>query len=229
MRPTTRTGSTPLNPGRSVRDRDANLTGAIRCRAYGLYSALLASPHEFDFEEQFHGTDDILVTQPYGIDLNAIIGSYLECTRAQRRLEYSELFEVGDKAPPVPVREQQQFGSLADIREDLLRFYQFFEYTLHQRNAWAPDHISVLLEFCALLCYFESTVSGERLSYQLAQLDFVSRHLVSWTPVFAQRVDSVSPKSIYARVAGSLSEFLTSDYRWQASTVIATNRKSDRG
>jgi DMSO reductase family type II enzyme chaperone len=190
---------------------------------------MLASPHEVDFDIQFQETDDFLGTHPYGIDLNAITGAYLDCARTQRKLEYSGLFEVGDKVPPVPVREQQQFNDLAGIREELLRYYDFFEYTLHQRYAWAPDHISVLLEFCGLLCYRESMAGEARLSFQLAQLDFVSRHLLHWAPVFADRVSAVAAKSIYAMVARSFCEFLTRDHEWQISTVVTKDRSGGRG
>jgi DMSO reductase family type II enzyme chaperone len=229
MKAETLAAATPANLERSVQDRDADLTAAVRCRVYGLYSALIASPHEIDGERQLQDCGEIVDEQPYGIDLRAITSAYLDYSRAQRKLEYSRLFEVGDKAPPVPIREQQQFNHLAGIREDLVRYYDFFEYALHQRYAWAPDHISVLLEFCRLLCYLESIASEDRLSHQLAQLDFVSRHLVHWTPIFADRISTVSPTSIYAMVARSLSEFVTKDYEWQVSTVVVTDMSCDRG
>ena len=127
---------------------------------------------------------------------------------------------MGDRGPPVPIREQQQFSHLSGIREDLLRFYDFFGYPLHQGCAWAPDHLSVVLEFCHLLCYRESTASRDRLSYQLAQLDFASRHLLLWMPLFADRVDAVSPTSIYSKIARSLCEFVARDYEWQVSTIV---------
>jgi len=229
MNSETLSASTAATLERSVDDRDAELTGAVRCGAYGLYSALMASPHDIDVEEQVRGATNVLGTHPYGIDFTALIDAYLSRTQTRRKREYSELFEVGDSVPPVPIREQQEFNYLAGIREDLLRFYDFFEYTLHQRYAWAPDHISVLLEFCSLLSYRESTACEERMSCQLAQLDFVSRHLLRWAPVFADRVSTVSARSVYAAVARSLCDFVSRDYEWQVSTVVTTSRSGGRG
>jgi len=217
----------PENPERLVRDRDAEVTAIIRCRVYGLYSALVASPHEADLEQQLQDASEVLDTQPYGIDLDALAGAYLKYPRAQRKLEYSQLFEVGDQGPPIAVREQQQFSDLAGVRENLLRFYDFFGYTLHDRSAWAPDHLSVLLEFCGLLCYRESTVAEDRLSFQLAQSDFVSRHLLHWVPVLAERTGIVASNSIYSEVALSLNDFVTQDYAWQASTIVTTDKSDD--
>lgn len=225
--PTVPTVVAAANPGRIVQDRDADVTAVIRCRAYGLYSVLLASPHEIDPEKQLQESDGSVVAQPYNIDLNEIIASYLQCPEALRRREYSGLFEVGDRGPPVPIREQLQFSNLAGVREDLLRFYEFFDYGLDQNYAWVPDHLSVMLEFYHLLCYHECSCGDEQLSYQLAQLDFASRHLLHWLPLFADRINAVSSQSIYARIAMSLSEFIARDYEWQASTIVATNLEDD--
>ena len=41
------------------------------------------------------------------------------------------------------------------MKEELIRFYNFFSYELSDRFAWAPDHVSVLLEFMQLLCMKE--------------------------------------------------------------------------
>ena len=227
MRPESSAVVTPAFQDRFVQDRDSNLTAIIRCRAYGLYSALLASPHEIDIDEQIQDVDGTLDMQPYGIDLNAISAAYLQCSRKQREREYSGLFEVGDRGPVVPIREQLQFSHLAGIRKDLLRFYEFFDYGLEQNYAWAPDHLSVMLEFCHLLCYHECSSGDDHLSYQLAQLDFASRHLLKWAPVFAERVSTVSPDSIYAEIALSLSEFVSRDHEWQASTIVTSNREAN--
>lgn len=218
----------PRIPARFIQDRDSDLTAVIRCEAYGLYSALLASPHEIDLDEQIKEVHTALDSHPYGIDLKAISDAYLQCSQTQRKREYSGLFEVGDRGPPVPIREQQQFSHLAGVREDLLRFYNFFDYGLDQNYAWAPDHLSVLLEFCHLLCFHECRPDGDHLSYQLAQLDFVSRHLLQWLPIFAERITAVSPNSIYCDVALSLREFVARDYEWQASTIVSTDKDGDR-
>ncbi|HNP62504.1 MAG TPA: molecular chaperone TorD family protein [Woeseiaceae bacterium] len=221
---------TPTNDSeRYIQDRDLNLTAAVRCKSYGLFSSLLASSHEIDVGKQLRevaGMDNFCV---YGIDLGALCGTYLSVDKLARKNEYSRLFEIGDSGPPVAIREQQQFGQISGIREDLVRFYEFFDYKIHQHYAWAPDHISVILEFTHLLCYYESVVSEDQLSYQLAQYDFVSRHLVDWAPIFADLIDNVQPDSLYADIARSLCLFITRDHEWQASTIFPMERSGDNG
>lgn len=219
------TSDVRLRTGRSVRDRDADLTAPLRCKAYGLYSVLLGSPNETDIDAQLRDDAGVCTLRPYGIDLGELIRVYLDVGTSQRRLDYSALFEVGDSGPPVPIREQQQFSNVSGIREDLIRFYDFFDYALDERYAWAPDHMSVVLEFCHLLCFRESEASEDRLSYQLAQLDFTERHLVNWLPILVDRVDARQPASVYVRILKSLRTFLTRDHAWQASTVFEADQE----
>lgn len=217
--PDTLPAGLPRSAERCVQDRDSTLTAAIRGRAYKLYSILLASPHEIDVDRQLGEDVGAHELRPYGIDLDALCGTFLNTGIASRKREYSGLFEVGDSGSPIAIREQQQYRDVAGIMEDLVRFYDFFDYPLHEQYAWAPDHISVILEFCHVLCYRESVATDDRLSYQLAQHDFVARHLVEWPPILADLIDKVQPGSLYANVARSASVFLARDYAWQTSTI----------
>lgn len=222
-------GEVQPHAGRSVRDRDADLTAPLRCKAYGLYSALLASPCESDIDARLRADVAVGELQPYGIDLGELRRAYLDVGLEQRRLDYSALFEVGDSGPPVPIREQQQFSDVSGIREDLIRFYDFFDYTLDERYAWAPDHLSVVVEFFHLLCFRESEANEDRLSFQLAQLDFGERHLVGWLPILVDQTEARQQGSIYGHILNSLRTFHTRDHVWQASTVFETGKGSDHG
>jgi len=204
---------------RSVQDRDSPLTATVRARAYRLYSILLASPHEFDVDNLLRQDACIRELRPYGIDLGALCGAFLDAGISLRRQEYSGLFEVGDRGAPIAIREQQQYRDVAGILEDLVRFYEYFDYPLHSRYAWAPDHMSVILEFCYLLCHRESMTGEDRLSLQLAQYDFISRHLLEWLPVFADQIDKARSSPLYASIARSASSYLARDFAWQSSTV----------
>ena len=204
---------------RHVQDRDAPVTAAVRSRAYRLYSLLLASPHEIDVDRQLRQEVIAGELYPYEIDLGGLCDTYLNADISVKRREYSGLFEVGDEGAAIAIREQQQYSDVAGILENLVRFYEFFDYPLREQYAWAPDHMSVILEFCHLLCYRESVASVDRLSFQLAQFDFVSRHLVAWPPVLAARIEEVQPGSLYSAIGRSVSLFLARDHAWQASTV----------
>ncbi|HQW09094.1 MAG TPA: molecular chaperone TorD family protein [Steroidobacteraceae bacterium] len=214
---------------RYVRNRDTSLTAPIRCRTYALFSALLASPHDLETGAPLCDagwTDEV---RPYGIDLAGLGSAYAGTGWRSQARDYSALFEVGDSGPPVAIREQQQFKDLPGVREELVRFYEFFGYLLSERYAWAPDHLSVILEFTHFLCYRESSARRDILSYQLAQLDFVSRHLINWTPVLVERIDAARPGSIFADIARSLHRFVVHDHEWQASTVFGSDGRCMHG
>lgn len=219
MMPDTAVAGLSAGRERSVQDRDSPLTGAVRAKAYRLYSILLASPHDFDVDSLLREDACRHELRPYDIDLGALCNTFLNADRSSRKREYSGLFEVGDAGAPIAIREQQEYRDVAGILEDLVRFYDFFDYPLHPKYAWAPDHMSVLLEFCHLLCQRESAASEDRLSLQLAQHDFVSRHLIAWSPVFADRIDRARSGTLYAGIARSASTYLARDFAWQASTV----------
>ena len=100
-----------------------------------------------------------------------------------------------------------------------MRVYNFFNYKLAEKFAWAPDHLSVQLEFVHYLCFRESTAQTEIDSYQLAQFDFTERHLLNWLPALIAGVDKLAPDSIYTRVANAVADFVASDHAWQRSTI----------
>ncbi len=214
---------------RYVRNRQTRRSAPMRCRAYALYSALLASPHEHEFTDLQADDIDTGEMRLYGMDLGDLASDYLNVGQRVRMHDFSALFEVGDSGPPVTLREQQRFTGASGIREELVRFYDFFGYVLDERCAWAPDHLSVMLEFVHFLCFRESTARRDLLSFQLAQLDFASRHLVHWTSALADEIKVMRPDSIYVEIARSLHTFLVHDHQWQMSTVFTTNESSRHG
>jgi DMSO reductase family type II enzyme chaperone len=167
----------------------------------------------------------------YGGQLDLLIGEFVDVDLDVLKRQYSGLFEVGNDGPPVPIREDLQTGQRAGTREDIVRFYGFFKYKLAEGHAWAPDHVSVELEFMHFLCYREATAgsaeTGDAQSYQLAQLDFSKRHLVNWIPELAGTVATSAPDSLYARVLAGASDFMQRDHEWQASTVVETMSDGD--
>jgi DMSO reductase family type II enzyme chaperone len=107
----------------------------------------------------------------------------------------------------------------------VVRFYDYFGYVLDEKFAWQPDHLSLQLEFMHYLCFRESEQAEEVLSYQLAQLDFAERHLVSWVPRFAAQVGQHAPGSLYARIVAALRDFIEEDFAWQKATVSSGDRQ----
>jgi DMSO reductase family type II enzyme chaperone len=214
---------------RSVSGRDVAVTGPIRCACYAALSELTASPHEMDPRESLREKIGIAANLPYGTDLDQIMSELVESDIDALKKEYSGLFEVGSNGPPVPIREDLQTGQRSGTREELVRFYNFFNYALEEKFAWAPDHLSVQLEFMHVLCFREASEETERLSYQLAQADFCARHLIKWVPRLLDGVESVAPGSLYARVIRTLNEFLTSDAAWQNGTISVEEESNEQG
>jgi DMSO reductase family type II enzyme chaperone len=212
---------------RSVIGRDVESMAPIRCACYAALSALLASPHDLDPRTALRERIGLGEHIEYGGELDVLIEEFVGFDLDVLKREYSGLFEVGNDGPPVPIREDLQTGQRAGTREDIVRFYSFFKYKLVEDHAWAPDHASVELEFMHFLCYREGAAdadaSGNAPSYQLAQLDFSTRHLVNWLPGLADTVATSAPGSLYARVLAGVSNFVQRDHEWQASTIIDTS------
>jgi len=225
VNPVARDGATV--PGqRSVAGREVESTAAARCACYAALSGLVASPHDLDPRSALRERIGLSEAIDYASELDALLDQFADVDLDVLKREYSGLFEVGDDGPPVPIREDLQTGQRAGTREDIIRFYSFFKYKLSEQYAWAPDHMSVELEFMHFLCYREATAGsdehGDAQSYQLAQFDFSTRHLANWIPRFAQTVANAAPQSLYVQALGVVSAFVQSDNDWQASTIVSS-------
>lgn len=207
-------------PTRQVQGRDTELTAPARCGCYAAWSELTASPHDLDPRPGLREKLGLWDALPHAGGMNELIGEFVDTELDVLKRQYSGLFEVGSDGAPVPIREDLQTGQRAGTREDLVRFYDFFGYRLAERFAWAPDHLSVELEFMHYLCYGEAATEEEPEPYQFAQVDFAERHLVRWVPDFATKVQTLAGDSVYARVVAALSQFILADYDWQSGTII---------
>jgi len=142
------------------------------------------------------------------------------------------MFEVGSDGPPVPIREDLQLGQKSGVREELVRFYDFFGYTLSEKFAWAPDHLSLELEFMQFLAVSEAegldqlangeTPEADLASFQLGQIDFLQRHLINWVPIVLHAVEEQNSNSFYYRVVSVLRDFLAADFEWQSGTIATS-------
>lgn len=244
--------STPAEtlPTRTIRHRrlpgrDALATAGLRCMSYAGCSELVASPHDVDprpalrerrgqvesqararaearAQDGGEGGDDATAC---AIALGPLMAEVAGTDLARLKAEYSGLFEVGSQGPPAPIREDLQTGQRAGTREEVIRFYDYFGYVLGEPFAWQPDHLSMQLEFMHYLCFREAEAGAgaEALSFQLAQLDFTERHLVSWVPQLAANVGKVAAGSLYDRVVTGVLGFIVADLAWQNETIAAAD------
>jgi DMSO reductase family type II enzyme chaperone len=213
---------------RMLGNREATLTAAPRCIAYAACSELMASPHDVDPRQALADRRGIGEALPHALLIDPLVEELCGTELARLRRDYSALFEVGSEGPPVPIRESLQRAAMAGIREEVVRFYEHFRYRLGEQFAWQPDNLSFELEFMHYLCFHEARAAadvaahaegGDALPWQLAQLDFCERHLVSWVPALGAAVREFVPESLYARVLAGVTEFVLADHRWQTSTI----------
>ena len=133
---------------------------------------------------------------------------------------------MGDNGPPASIREDLFMMQPAKLREDLVRFYEYFGYQLNDEFQWQMDHLSIQLEFMHFLIVGESQVEKDKLSFQLGQLDFSKKHLMNWVPKLVETIKVLSSDDIYSKIGIKLESFLSHDLQWQEETI---NQKENSG
>jgi putative dimethyl sulfoxide reductase chaperone len=211
--------------------RPAALRSAARARsaAYALFSDLTASPFS---ESGLTGPPDDLAEAlaavaaglPYAADFSALAGSAWSVGDFAR--EYGALFEVGEDGPPVPIREELARPEGWSAKQELVRFYDFFGYPLHPGQQWAPDHLSVELEFMHLLAFREAEArdEDEATTFACAQRDFLERHLSSWVPGRVTSVLAAARCAALRALFADLGAWLERDRAWRRATLPEEKR-----
>jgi len=198
--------------------RSPENTAIFRSQGYELFSLLLSSPHDLDTKNKLNGIAGT-TGLPYSLDLSDLMNEFRHLDVVELKKQYSGLFEVGNDGPPAPIREDLFMLQPAGLREDLIRFYDYFGYTLSEKYQWQMDHLSIELEFMYFLCFQEHNSTEDRLSYQLAQLDFSTRHLINWVPNFQKTLKRISSDDMYTKIVVELNKFIEDDIEWQLGTI----------
>ncbi len=197
--------------------RQTEITALPRATIYSLFSQLLSSPHEL--KPLSLSSDISYEGLPFDFYSREIIDSYLNDDPEALRLKYSVLFEVGDDGPPVPIREDLFLAQPAKLREDLVRFYDYFGYQLDEEFQWQMDHLSIELEFMHFLIIGELRSDNDELSFQLGQVDFQEKHLINWVPLLSKKLSTLDESDIYTKIVIELEDFLLKDQHWQKETI----------
>ncbi len=186
-------------------DADAKLVAMARAEMYAGLSRLLASPEQaiatawldhVTIVERLLMADEALSTEGnriaelFALSQAADLEESAESIAASVGASYGALFEVGDRGPPLAIREELAPGANAAAKEEVARFYEHFGYRLGDDYAWRPDHLSVLLELMHFLSWHESQSTDVALVQGLraAQRDFCQRHLAWWVGGLADQV-----------------------------------------
>jgi len=184
---------------------DAKLIALARAEMYSGLSRLLASPEQaiakawldhvaiverLLIADEALSTEDSRIAELFALSQAADLEHGAEDVAALVGASYGALFEVGDRGPPLAIREELAPGANAAAKEEVARFYEHFGYRLGDDYAWRPDHLSVLLEFMHFLSWHESQSGDAALIAGLrsAQRDFCQRHLAWWVGDLANSV-----------------------------------------
>ncbi len=125
----------------------------------------------------------------------------LPCTAMFASFEHYEacyiaLFDVGAPEPPVPLLESAYHKTIPP-QQTVLENVWFYD-VIKLRTVEAigpPDHLLAQLEFCASVRYLQESCSEEAQRQVLCRLesDFLDRHLLSWLPPVAARLQELRP------------------------------------
>ncbi|MFN5010277.1 MAG: molecular chaperone TorD family protein [Gammaproteobacteria bacterium] len=214
-----------------------------RARIYGALAPLIASPEEAvatAWEDPAAAVAELVAAlqdAPFDLpETTAVtLAGLAAAARAAPAAElaadvaraHGALFEVGDRGPPLALREELAPGANAAAQEEVARFYEHFGYELGDGYAWRPDHLSPMLEFMHFLAWHEAQPPSvddgvaegtDGLADDLApglraaQRDFAARHLVRWLPTVAAAVAAREDGS--PLIAGTLAlaaDFIAAD------------------
>lgn len=188
-----------------------------RSAAYSMFSHLTSSPHEDHviFSDINHVVEEIEQHLPYKIDLSFIAEESKKVSNKNWEeiiQSYSRLFEVGNDGPPIPIRESAN-DSLAFKKEEITRFYEYFGYVVSENRQWESDHLSIELEFIHFLCEGEKEYS-DSLSFQLAQKDFIDRHLLMWLASIHFKMKHLDAHPYWMAIFSTLFTFIQKDLNW---------------
>lgn len=236
---------------------DDAFAALARARIYGVLAPLMASPEEAvatgwqdpaaAVEELAAALEDAPFDLPETSD--ATLAQLAAAARAAPAAvlaadvarAHGALFEVGDRGPPLALREELAPGANAAAKEEVARFYEHFGYELGDGYAWRPDHLSPMLEFMHFLAWHEAQPpstdadDGARgddgdgdidvalaVGLRAAQRDFAARHLVRWLPTVAAAVAAREDGS--PLIAGTLTlaaDLIAADLDWLDARIAS--------
>lgn len=127
--------------------------------------------------------------------------------------EYTRLFINGFPkvvAPPYGSVYLEKDGLVfGKTTSEVLRFYHGAGFTLKEEIGDLPDHIAHELEFMGILANQESQATGsEKIRLEEMQMDFFSRFLLPWVPIFCEKIEKSSRFPFYRHLGQLTREFI---------------------
>lgn len=114
---------------------------------------------------------------------------------------YISLFDVGIPGPPVPLLESFYHEAIP-AQQTVLENAWFYDVIGLKTNAsiGPADHLLAQIEFCASVRYLQDACGAEpqRQALRLLERDFLDRHLLSWLPGAAAKLQESRPPAFPA-------------------------------
>lgn len=196
------------------------LEAAGRSRSYAVYATLLEYPDGAVLERLKDGELQDLLRQ--------VLSGHPDSGLAERTdwkgladlpegdddlaVEFTRLFDVGSGgSPPCPLYAGAYGGDRMKSMEEAVRFYDFFELKLSEKQRELPDHLSIQLEFLHFLSFREAEAlqaGTDPDQYRRAQRDFLSRNPGKWVPQLKERLEKQNAPPFYRALFDGLASFL---------------------
>lgn len=199
------------------------LAAGARCRVYALLADAFAFPDaaaakHFASGEWLDALTGAFTFLPFACELGEAQRALLARPPGRKALEhdYIHLFEVGAGSPYCPLYEGAHRGGRMKIMEELVRFLEHFG--LKPASGDQPDHLCAELQFMHYLAFKQAALpepGPESRSLDIAQRDFLYRHLTKWVPrLVARLADAREPSAFYSALASLASDFCSTDLAW---------------
>ena len=192
---------------------------AHRSFIYGVLAACFQYPDEILTESISTGTLLKGLQGIFNLALAAddINGLAAEVSLEELESEYTQLFEVTSPQGAVcHLYAGLHYGDRMQVMEEHVRFYNFFELHMPDTIEELPDHLCTELEFLQFLCAQEAYAvdkDQEAQSFQNAQQDFISRHMLRWIGSLEQSVEKHATGPFYTSLVRVTGAFLKSEFK----------------
>jgi len=202
-------------------DRDELVRSAIeRSRLYGLLAAVFRHEPSVEFLCHLKTPELMVAFSAAGVDLGDEFGTDPFVDIAEElAIEYTRLFLGPGKhiSPHESVQLKRGSGILwGPETSDVLQAYRDAGFDIGENETDIPDHLSVELDFLALLakeeaqtwadCDLDQTVHLLRLQHS-----FISQHIGKWAAHFCTKVNEEAEFTFYPAFANLMRGFLSGE------------------
>jgi DMSO reductase family type II enzyme chaperone len=209
-----------------------------RSQLYQCFAAAFSSPDDHFLNSIFNGEFLETLNQlghglpypmPFEPSLTTLVPPGVQ--KQDIKVFYASCFESGNQGASLRESGYSTLTAKAQM-EEIFRFYQYFGLDFSKGELRElPDSLPVELEFMHYLTFLQAESlkkaadNNNLAALQLAQRDFVSKHLGIWIRPFMVKLESIPGSRFYSDLAALLHLFIQCEKRFISGTtdeLIAT-------